>query len=169
MMTNKNQPATPPTRVLALIAFLVLCFGAAGIGGAVTAESVRSWYPTLVKPFFNPPNWVFAPVWTLLYALMAVAAWRVWCAAGPRHAALALTAFAVQLVLNVCWSVVFFGLHAIGMALVEIIVLLAAIVTTMRLFWRHDQAAGLLFLPYLAWVSFATVLNAALWWLNDIK
>ncbi len=169
MMTNKNQPATPPTRVLALIAFLVLCFGAAGIGGAVTAESVRSWYPTLAKPFFNPPNWVFAPVWTLLYALMAVAAWRVWCAAGPRHAALALTAFAVQLVLNVCWSVVFFGLHAIGMALVEIILLLAAIVTTMRLFWRHDQAAGLLFLPYLAWVSFATVLNAALWWLNDIK
>ena len=166
MMTPVDRTIPIATQVLALAIFLALSFAAAGLGGAVTAESVRTWYPTLVKPSFNPPNWIFGPVWSLLYALMAVAAWRVWRVAGLRLAAPALMAFAVQLVLNVCWSVVFFGLHAIGAALVEIVVLLASIVVTMALFGRHDRTAGLLFLPYVAWVSFATVLNATLWWLN---
>ena len=164
MPANRTIPIA--TQLLALAIFLALTFAAAGIGGAVTADSVRSWYPTLVKPSFNPPNWVFAPVWSLLYALMAVAAWRVWRVAGLRLSAPALAAFAVQLVLNVCWSLVFFGLQAIGAALVEIVVLLASIVATMALFWGHDRIAGLLFIPYVAWVSFATVLNASLWWLN---
>jgi benzodiazapine receptor len=162
---ERVQPGTA-VQVLVLAGFLFVCFSAAGIGGAVTADSVRTWFPTIIKPSFNPPNWVFAPVWTILYAMMAIAAWRVWRVAGLRDAAPAFTAFAVQLVLNVCWSVVFFGLHAIGAALIEIIVLLVAILVTTRLLWRHDRVAGLLFLPYVAWVSFAMVLNAALWRLN---
>jgi len=167
-MTQPTGNSTIPMsrQILALAIFLLVCFAAAGIGGAATADSVRTWYPTLVKPAFNPPNWIFAPVWSLLYALMAVAAWRVWRVSSPRLATPALVAFAVQLVLNVAWSVIFFGMHAIGAALVEVLVLLAAIVTTMMLFWRQDRTAGWLFVPYVAWVSFATLLNATLWWLN---
>ncbi|MBM3345883.1 MAG: tryptophan-rich sensory protein [Betaproteobacteria bacterium] len=165
-MTAHYRAISPANQALALAIFLGLCFAAAAIGGAVTADSVRTWYPTIVKPSFNPPNAVFAPVWTILYAMMAVAAWRVWRVAGLRAASPAFTAFAVQLVLNVCWSVVFFGLHAIGAALIEIVVLLAAIVVTTRLFWRHDRIAGLLFIPYVVWVCFALVLNTALWRLN---
>lgn len=149
-----------------LLLFLVICYSAAGLGSAVTAQSVDTWYATLVKPPFNPPNWVFAPVWTTLFLLMALAGWRVWRAAGFAGAVLAFTAFALQLVLNVCWSLMFFGLHAIGPALAEIVVLLAAIVLTALLFRRHDRIAAWFFVPYIAWVSFATVLNAALWWLN---
>lgn len=150
-----------------LVLFLAVCFAAAGIGGAATAKSVGTWYATLVKPPFNPPNAVFGPVWTLLYLMMAVAGWRVWRAAGFAGAVAAFTAFALQLVLNVCWSLIFFGLQAIGPALVEIVVLLAAIVLTALLFRRHDRLAAWLFVPYIAWVSFATLLNAALWWLNS--
>lgn len=149
-----------------LVLFVAVCFAAAGLGSAATAQSVGTWYATLAKPAFNPPNAVFAPVWTALYLMMAVAGWRVWRAAGFAEAAPAFTAFALQLVLNVCWSLVFFGLRAIGPALAEIVMLLASIVLTVLLFRRHDRMAAWLFVPYIAWVSFATVLNAALWWLN---
>lgn len=152
--------------IAALGVFLAVCLAVAAVGGAVTATSVGIWYGGLAKPAFNPPDWVFGPVWTVLYLLMALAAWRVWCRRGAQRGAMALAAWGVQLALNLCWSILFFGARMIGAALVEIVVLLAAIVATTVLFWRIDRLAGALLIPYAAWVAFATVLNAALWWLN---
>ena len=152
--------------ILGLIAFLALCFGVSAIGGAVTATSVGGWYQTLHKPSFNPPDWVFAPVWTMLFAIMAVAGWRVWRAPGPRAAGVAMVLFAAQLALNLAWSFLFFGLRSIGAALIEIVALLAVIIATTAAFWQRDRLAGILFVPYAAWVAYATLLNAALWRMN---
>jgi len=149
---------------LGLAGFLALSFAIAAAGGAITATSVGDWYQALAKPAFNPPDWVFGPVWSVLYAMIAAAGWRVWRLRGAREPA--LLAWAVQLGLNVCWSFVFFGARLIGAALVEIVVLLAAIIVTARLFWRIDRGAALLLAPYGAWVGYATLLNAALWRLN---
>lgn len=146
--------------------FLALCLAVSAIGGAVTASSVGGWYKTLAKPAFNPPDWIFAPVWTALFFIMAIAGWRVWRRDGMRDARAALMLFALQLALNLCWSIVFFGLRSIGAALAEIVVLLLAILATTVAFWQRDRVAGMLFVPYAAWVGFATVLNAALWQLN---
>lgn len=159
-MTKKRKD------ILGLVAFLALCLVASGVGGAITATSVGGWYPTLHKPAFNPPDWVFAPVWTTLYVLMAVAGWRVWRRVGHRLNEAALKVFALQLGLNLAWSFIFFGLQQIALALVEIGFLLLSIIATAILFWRADRVAGLLFLPYIFWVALATVLNASLWLLN---
>jgi len=152
-----------------LVIAIALPLVVGGLSGYATAGGVSTWYPTLVKPSFNPPAWVFGPVWTLLYIMMGVAAFLVWrqgpAAEGVR---LALAAFVIQIVLNGLWSILFFGLQTPGWALVEIILLWLAIVATLVLFWRVVPAAGVLLIPYLAWVSFATVLNASLWWLNRI-
>jgi tryptophan-rich sensory protein len=152
--------------VLGLLAFLFVCLLVSGIGGAVTATSVGTWYQALEKPPFNPPDWAFAPVWTALYIAMAIAAWRVWRRGSSEATRRALVAFAVQLVLNLAWSFLFFGLRRIDLALVEIVVLLVAIVANAILFRRVDRLAGLLFVPYAGWVAYATALNAALWLLN---
>ena len=146
--------------------FLAVCLSVAALGGAVTSTSVNGWYQELAKPPFNPPDSVFAPVWTTLYVMMAVAAWRVWrqrhrAACGP-----ALGVFGAQLALNLLWSYLFFGWLAIGLALVEVGVLWLAIVATAILFARIDRMAGWLLMPYAAWVLFASVLNGAIWWLN---
>jgi len=150
-----------------LVISVALPLAVGGLSGFATAGGVSTWYPTLVKPSFNPPAWVFGPVWTVLYIMMGVAAFLVWRrgldAEGVR---IALTIFAVQLALNGIWSVLFFGMHAPGWALVEIILLWVAIGITTLLFWRVVPSAGALLLPYWMWVSFATVLNASLWWLN---
>lgn len=146
--------------------FLLLCFLVAAAGGAVTAMSVNDWYQGLEKPGFTPPDALFAPVWTALYALMAVAAWRVWRSSGFRDARWPLLAFAVQLGLNLGWSVLFFGMNLIGAALVEMIALLAAIVVTAMLFARRDRWAGVMLVPYVVWVGYALVLNASIWRLN---
>jgi len=151
---------------LGFAVFLALCLAVSAIGGAATASSVGTWYQALAKPSFNPPDWLFAPVWTTLYFMMAIAAWRVWRRDGLRGARWALTLFGLQLALNLCWSIVFFGLRSIGGALVEIAVLLLAIVATTVVFWQRDRVAGMLFVPYAAWVAFAAVLNAALLRLN---
>jgi len=138
-----------------------------GLSGFATARGVSTWYPTLVKPSFNPPAWVFGPVWTVLYIMMGVAAYLLWRqginVVGVR---VALAVFVIQLALNALWSILFFGMHSPGWALFEIVVLWFAIGVTIRLFWNVVPAAGALLLPYLAWVSFATVLNASLWWLS---
>ncbi len=146
-----------------LFGFLLVTFAVAGISGAATSGGVHSWYPTLAKPTWNPPSWVFGPVWTILYAMMAVAAWLVWRRAGWGGA---LLLFGVQLALNAAWSPLFFGLHRIDLALVDIVVLWAAIVATTVAFWKVTPVAGWLFVPYLAWVSFAAMLNFAIWKLN---
>lgn len=148
-----------------LFASLALVFAVAGIGGWVTAGSVQSWYPTLVKPGFNPPDWVFGPVWTTLYVLMGFAAWRVW-SRRDTLADPALALYGVQLALNLLWSILFFGLHAPGAALIDLVLLLAAILATFGAFKRVDRLAALCLVPYIAWVGFAGVLNAAIWWLN---
>ena len=153
-------------QALALFAFVAVCLTIGAIGGAVTSTSVGNWYQQLSKPSFNPPDWVFGPVWTVLYIAMAVAAWRVWRRLGFGDARNALALFAIQLLLNLAWTILFFGFRQIGLALVEIVVLFAAIVATAIAFWRRDRGAGLVFIPYLGWVGFAALLNASLWRLN---
>jgi tryptophan-rich sensory protein len=152
--------------LIALAGFVALCFAVAAAGGAATATSVETWYAGLAKPAFNPPDWVFGPVWTALYLMIAFAGWRVWRRRGKSGAWLALGVWGLQLFLNLSWSLVFFGARMIGAALAEIVVLLAAILVAAALFWRIDRVAGALLVPYAGWVGFATVLNAALWRLN---
>jgi benzodiazapine receptor len=152
--------------VAGLLVAVVACFAAAGLGSLATVDAIPTWYAALHKPSWNPPNRVFGPVWTLLYLMMAVAAWLVWRTAGWPAARPALAHFAVQLVLNVGWSVVFFGLHRPGWALVEIVALWGAILATLLLFRPINPLAALLLAPYLLWVSFASVLNFAVWRLN---
>ena len=149
--------------ILGLIVSLAVCFAAA-IPGAVFPTG--QWYAQLAKPALTPPNWVFGPVWTLLYLMMAVAAWLVWSDPSPPRARIPLIVFVVQLVLNAAWSCLFFGLHSIGLALADIVVLWATILATLISFWRLRKLAGALLIPYLLWVSFAGYLNIALWRLN---
>lgn len=138
-----------------------------GLSGLATARGVSTWYPTLVKPSFNLPAWVFGPVWTVLYVIMGVAAYLVWRqGVDSEKVGAALVVFAAQLALNGLWSILFFGMQQPGCALVEIVVLWIAIGAAVWQFWQVVPAAGLLLVPYWAWVSFATVLNASLWWLN---
>lgn len=152
--------------MLALIVLLAVCFGAAAAGGAATYPNVEGWYRLLAKPSWTPPDWLFGPVWTALYASMAVAAWLVWRRRGLAGARGAWALFAVQLALNVGWSWLFFGLRSPGLALLEIVVLLVAIAATLAAFWRRSLAAGLLLVPYLGWVGFAALLNFAIWMMN---
>ena len=151
---------------LGLSGFVFACLAVSAIGGLVTATSVGGWYATLSKPVFNPPGWVFAPVWTTLYVLMAVAAWRVWRGAHTTARQFALRVFALQLGLNLAWSFLFFGFQQIGLALAEILLLLSVVSFNTLLFWRIERFAGWLFVPYVFWVSFASVLNFSLWLLN---
>ena len=159
----------PRNRLVDLIAlafFVALCLGIGALGGAVVATSVDTWYADLAKPSFTPPDSVFGPIWTVLYVLMAIAAWRVWRAADRDTRRGPLTLFALQLALTLGWTVVFFGLEKIGAALATIVVLDVGVVVTTLAFRPIDRWAGLLMLPYLAWVAFATVLNIAIWRLN---
>jgi len=159
----------PRNRVVDLIGlafFVALCLGIGALGAAVVATSVDTWYADLAKPAFTPPDGVFGPVWTLLYVLMAIAAWRVWRTADRDTRRGPLTLFALQLALTLGWTVVFFGLQKIGAALATIVVLDVGVAVTTLAFRPIDRWAGLLMLPYLAWVAFATVLNIAIWRLN---
>ncbi len=148
-----------------VIVAVVVTFAFAAIGTLATTGGLDPWYAGLEKPSWTPPSWLFAPVWTALYIAMAVAAWRVWSASGPR-AWPALIAYMIQLALNAAWSVLFFGLENPAAAAVDIVALLVAIVVTMILFARHDRVAALLLVPYLLWTSFATALNLSIWALN---
>lgn len=152
---------------LTAAAFVLGC-QLAGILGVVTTQTgTSSWYRELAKPSFQPPPWLFGPVWTLLYALMGIAAWRVWRRGMDKPGVrLALGLFAVQLALNAAWSPVFFGAHAIGLALAILAALWLVLVATIRSFGMVDRTAAWLLAPYLAWVSFALVLNAAILQLN---
>lgn len=154
-----------PYRIPALAVFLVLCFSAAGLGGLATGSSVSTWFPTLNRPSFQPPGWVFGPVWTVLYTLMAIAAWLAY-RARPRISSAAMILFAVQLILNTAWSFLFFGLRRPDLAAIEIVLLLGAIAATTAAFFRIAPLASALMIPYLVWVAFATVLNFAIWRLN---
>lgn len=145
---------------------LAVCLGVGALGGWITAGSVGTWYPTLAKPSFNPPNWVFGPVWTALYVLMAVAAWRIWRIGQPEFIPAALLLFALQLVVNLAWSATFFGFHSLLGAVIVILVLDILVTATLVVFAKFDRLAGLLLVPYLLWILFATVLTVAVWRLN---
>ena len=149
--------------VLGLLVWLLVCFGAGLFGSRFMPGE---WYAQLAKPSWTPPDWLFGPVWTGLYAMMAVAAWLVWKAHGVRKAALPLVVFVVQLVLNAAWTWLFFGLQRPVLAFLDITVMWIAILVTLVLFWRRNPIAGALMLPYLAWVTYAASLNFALWRLN---
>ena len=154
---------------LTLLGAVVACEIVGASGAVFTATGLESWYGTLVRPALAPPNWVFGPVWTTLFALMGGAAWLVWGALdGPDGTAArrALLAFGGQFVLNVAWSAAFFGARSPLAGLVVIALLWLAIVATLVAFWRVDRRAGALLVPYLAWVSFAAYLNYGFWALN---
>ena len=148
---------------IGLVAWLAASFTAGGIGSQFMPGA---WYEALAKPTWTPPNWIFGPVWTLLYILMAVAAWLVWRRYGFKKARTALVLFLVQLVLNALWSYLFFGIHRIELALLDIALLWLLILAVTIVFWGKERLAGFLMLPYLAWVGFAACLNFALWQLN---
>ncbi|MEI6558937.1 MAG: TspO/MBR family protein [Rhodospirillaceae bacterium] len=152
--------------LLVLGGFIALVFAISAIGGAVTAGSVHTWYQTLIHPAFAPPDWVFAPVWSALYLSIAVAGWMVWRQVGFRGGRETFMFYGLQLALNLAWSLLFFGLHTIGAALIDVSLLVLAVYFTLRACYRIVPRAGLLLIPYLAWVSFAAVLNAAFWYLN---
>ena len=149
--------------VLGAAGWLILTFAAAALGARFLPDA---WYRALKKPSWNPPNSVFGPVWTILYLLMAAAAWLVWRQYGIAGAIAPLGFFVLQLALNAAWSWLFFGRHEIAAAFLDILVLWAAIFATMLLFWRLVPVAGILLVPYLLWVSFAAVLNGTIWRLN---
>ena len=151
---------------LVLAVFVLVCLGAGAVGSLFTMPALDGWYAALRKPPWNPPNWVFGPVWSTLYLLMAVAAWLVWRRAGFGGASAALSLFAAQLIFNVAWSWLFFGLRSPGLAFGGIVVLWVAIVATVVSFAQTTAAAAWIMTPYLAWVTFASALNLAIWRLN---
>jgi translocator protein len=166
------MPATPsaaapmparPHGVLVLVGLVVLCQVAGSLGALTTSAT---WYRELVRPSWAPPGWLFGPVWLTLYTMMGVAAWLVWRGPSASPRTRALVWFGVQLALNAAWTPTFFGLRSLGGGLIVIVTLIAAIVITIAQFRRLSSPAAWLLAPYLAWVGFATALNASLWWLN---
>jgi len=152
-------------QLLGLFGWLLAAFAAAALG-AIASVDAASFYAQLTKPSWAPPPWLFGPVWTVLYALMGISAWLVWRSPGPKR--LALSLFGVQLAANALWSWLFFAWHRGALATVEVLVLLALIVATVVAFWRTSRRAALLLLPYLLWVSFASVLTWTVWRHNPV-
>jgi len=152
-------------QILGLVGWLVLSFAASAVG-AVASIQAKSFYGQLAQPNWAPPPGIFGPVWTVLYALMGIAAWLVWRSGGFRPNRQALTLFLLQLALNALWSWLFFAWHRGVLAFADVLVLWILIVATLVSFWRVRPLAGALLIPYLLWVSFASVLNYSVWQLN---
>ncbi|RZK88964.1 MAG: tryptophan-rich sensory protein, partial [Pedobacter sp.] len=147
-------------KALAFILNIALTLSIGALGGWATAKSVQTWYPTLNKPSFNPPNWLFAPVWTSLYLLIGIAAYLVWIKRDTiTHFPRTVAIYLIQLILNLAWSFIFFYLHEIGFALFEILILLVVIIVNALMFYKINKWAGLIFIPYILWVSFASFLT----------
>lgn len=165
-----SEPAAPPRRTPGRFGVLLLtcglCFGTQGIGWLLTAAAVREWYPDVRKPSWTPPDWLFGPVWALLFLLMAVSARLFWGRAHGRTLRVGLGLFLGQLALNALWSGLFFAARSPGVAFAEIVVLWAAIAATLMTFGRVSAAAAALLVPYLLWVTYATALNGAIWAMN---
>lgn len=155
-----------PFRFGPLVGFIAVTFAAAALGSAATFQSVGTWYQTLQKPAWNPPSAVFSPVWTLLYIAMSIAAWRAWRKAAPGAGGGVIRLYGAQLILNALWSILFFGMRRPDLALIDIVALWLLLVLGLVRFWRLDRIAGLLWAPYVAWVSFAAFLNFTIWQLN---
>lgn len=146
-----------------LVTSIAICQGTGIIGAVFTVSSIQNWYNFLNKPSFGPPNWLFGPVWTILYFLMGISLYWIWI---KKEKGNALKIFAVHLALNANWSLVFFGLHNIFLALINIVVLWILILIVMVKFYKIEKKASLILIPYLLWVSFATILNYNIWLLN---
>lgn len=146
-----------------LLVAIIVCQLAGAIGAIFTTPAIKGWYAGILKPSFNPPNWIFGPVWTTLFLLMGIALFLVWKKEAKSYA---IKIFGIQLVLNILWSVLFFGLKSPGAAFVEIIILLIAIYFTIREFNKISKPAAWLMAPYFLWVSFATILNYTIWFIN---
>ncbi len=149
-----------------LIVALIFTIGIGSLGAIFTVNEITTWYQTIIKPSFNPPNWLFGPVWTILYALMGVSLFLVWKKSPSTDRNWAIGVFMIQFVLNFCWSIIFFKYHLLGWALIEILIMWVFILLTILFFYQHSKVAAILLLPYLFWVSFATILNAAIFRLN---
>ena len=157
-MQPSEKPGRPPFARLVGLVFLCLAIG--GLGSAATISEIKGWYAGLVKPPFNPPNWIFGPVWSTLYILTATAATVAWTDRQARRT------FFIILLVNALWSLLFFGLHQPGLALIDVLAYLTLLIVWIRQLWPQHRGYALLQLPHLLWVSFATVLNASIWWLN---
>jgi benzodiazapine receptor len=155
------------SKALKLIISILVCQGAGVIGSVFTSPAIPTWYASLEKPSFNPPNWIFAPVWTLLFLLMGISLYLIWeRGLENKKVRTAIFIFSVQLALNIVWSVIFFGLQAPLYAFVEIIILWLAILITIISFYKISKLAAFLLLPYILWVSFASILNFSIMILN---
>jgi benzodiazapine receptor len=153
--------------IVRLVVSIVVCQLAGGLGAIFTTPAIPTWYASLNKPSFNPPNTVFFPVWTTLYTLMGIAAFLVWRKGlGERRVRVALGIFVIQLVLNTAWSIIFFGLYSLFGAVIAIVFLWIAILINIVTFWRISKVAGALLIPYILWVSFAGILNVSVWMFN---
>jgi translocator protein len=157
---------SPKAKAGYLAGLIGLCLLVAGTAGLITMPEVKGWYQGLVHPSISPPDSVFGPVWTTLYIMMAVAAWRAWGADEYRWHSNTIRLFIAQLALNFGWSFIFFGLHFMGAAMIEIMVLELVVLATTVVFFKRDPVAGLLMVPYVIWVGFASVLNFGFWALN---
>ncbi len=153
-------------KAAALIVAFAVCFAVAALGAKFTTPSLPVWYASLHKPAWTPPSWLFAPVWTVMFAMMAISVWLVWVRVGFAGAPIAFGLFAVQLALNAGWSLLFFAQRDPGAAFVEVVILWIAIALTALAFSQVETLAAVLLVPYLAWVSFAAALNFAIWRLN---
>jgi translocator protein len=154
------------TKTRSLLAFLGICYAVSFIAGMITRPEIGTWYATLAKPSWQPPNWLFAPVWTLLYGLMAVAGWKVWCSAPSKLRTCALRIFGVQLAVNFLWSPLFFSFHQLGLGVFVIVCLAVLLFSFILLTWTFVRGAAWLFVPYLLWVCFAMSLNFTVWRMN---
>ena len=154
-------------KIIAIIIWIVISFLPGVVGQLATGPAIPAWYATLIRPPIAPPNWLFGPVWTLLYLSMGIAAGLVWNRGiGDKRVRFAITIFAIQLILNSLWSFLFFGWHWLHVAFIEIVILWLFILYTSIKFYALSKPAGLILIPYLLWVSFASVLNFSFWWLN---
>ena len=150
-----------------LLIAIIICQMAGAIGSLFTSSQIPTWYAGLVKPVWNPPGWIFGPVWTMLYTLMGIAAYRIWLKSMSKEPVrIAICLFASQLVFNSLWSIIFFDMHNTGAAFIEILMLLGLILGTTGMFFRLDRLSGYLMVPYILWVSFATLLTYTIWSLN---
>jgi benzodiazapine receptor len=149
-----------------LAGFVLLCLTTGGIGAWVTVPGVATWYPMIAKPSWTPPDWIFGPVWTALYLMMGCAGWLIWRDDNTAGRRAALTAWFAQLALNLVWSPLFFGFHAVGLALIDIYLLWLLIARFFFTAWSLSRTAALLFLAYWVWVTYATALNLAIWLMN---
>lgn len=156
------------SHIFKLLASLALPLGLGAIAGLYTADALPEWYETLNRPSFNPPNWIFGPVWTILYLLMGISLFLIWKQNAVKERNLAILFFFIQLVLNFCWSFIFFYFNMIGLALIEIILLWISIIIMIVLFFKIKPIIAYINIPYLLWVTFATVLNASYFLLNRI-